>query len=151
MAVCEIVHLPVSTRHRDHSKKVCDNPDGGPARDLEVQASGCSECLPLLWEGIREIACSQGEGLLTIVADLKEEVERLMSIMESMKEIAWWSNSLLCQREEHWGNAPQRPVEPPPCQAEGEDQKDRRAGSESQFSATGNPLPTYLASPGAPL
>lgn len=35
--------------------------------------------------------CEQVNDLLSLMADLKEEVERLTSIRECEKEVDWWS------------------------------------------------------------
>jgi len=43
------------------------------------------------------------EDLLSLVAKLKEEVERLRNVREREWETDWWSNSLSYQRERHWG------------------------------------------------
>ena len=61
-----------------------------------------------------------------MVAELREEVERLRSIRVCEQEIDWWSNSLVCQREGHWGDALQRVVEPLSCHCltEGGEQKE---------------------------
>lgn len=61
------------------------DPDGGPAQ--ERGSSGCTECLSLLLpgEGGRNSTCGrceQVEDLLSMVAELKEEVETLQSIRE---------------------------------------------------------------------
>ena len=39
--------------------------------------------------------CDQVNDLLSLVAELKEEVERLRSIRECEREIDWWSRTLL--------------------------------------------------------
>ena len=64
-----------------------------------VQVSGCGECpaLSLLQEGSRDTACvrcEQVRDLLSLVLELKEEAERLRSIRDCGKGIAWWSRTL---------------------------------------------------------
>ncbi|KFP06528.1 hypothetical protein N300_02212, partial [Calypte anna] len=67
--------------------------------DVAVQVSGCEECLSLVLaladsENKVCVRCEQVNDLLSMVAELKEEVERLRSIRESEKEIDWWSHTL---------------------------------------------------------
>jgi len=88
---------------------------GDPATQTEarpkhaaVQVSGCRECLSLLLPGEGSgnstcVRCEQVEDLLSMVAELKEEVERLRTIRESEQEIDWWSNSQACQRGRRQG------------------------------------------------
>ncbi|KAJ7412505.1 hypothetical protein WISP_96256 [Willisornis vidua] len=68
--------------------------------DTATQTSGCEECLslPLVPEngmGGTCVRCEQVNDLLCLVAELKEEVQRLKCIRESEKEIDWRSQSLL--------------------------------------------------------
>ena len=85
-----------------------------------VQVSGCRDCLSLLLPsaGGRETACvrcEQVDDLVRMVAELKEEVQRLRDIRECKREIDWWSNSLQDRRERDQGETPQRGVDPLPC------------------------------------
>ena len=53
-------------------------------------------------EGGRDSTCVRHEQVdehLSLVVELKEEVERLRTIREYEQEIDWWSDSLACQRE----------------------------------------------------
>ena len=64
-----------------------------------VQVRSCSKCLSLLLpvKGGRDstsVRCEQADDLLSMVAELKEEVERLRSIRECEQKIEWWSNTL---------------------------------------------------------
>ena len=66
-----------------------------PHKHTAVQASGCRECLSLalLLEDSRDNSCVQCDkvnDLLSLVAELKEEVERLRNIRECEREIKWW-------------------------------------------------------------
>jgi len=68
-------------------------------RNVVVQVSGCRECLNLLL--LREngkdatcMRCEQVDELLSLVVELREEVERLRTISECKWEIDWWSDSL---------------------------------------------------------
>jgi len=68
-------------------------------RNVVVQVSGCTECLNLLL--LREngkdatcMRCEQVDELLSLVVELREEVERLRTIRECKWEIDWWSDSL---------------------------------------------------------
>lgn len=69
-------------------------------KDAATQASGCAECLCLALApengmGGTCVRCDQVNDLLCLVAELKEEVERLRSIRESEEEIDWWGQTLL--------------------------------------------------------
>lgn len=97
-------------------------------KNAALQVSGCTECLNLLLpsEGSRDTACEsceQVDDLVSLVAQLKVEVERLRAIRECEQEIDPWSNSLQGLKERHQGETPQTVVEPLPCpcQAEGRD------------------------------
>ena len=68
----------------------------GPHKHTAVQVSGCMQCLSLALvpEDSRDngcVWCNQVKDLLSLVAELKEEVERLRSIREREREIDWWS------------------------------------------------------------
>ena len=57
-----------------------------------VQVSGCRECLSLslVLEDSRQntcVRCDQGDDLLNLETEFKEEVERLRSIRECEKEV----------------------------------------------------------------
>lgn len=53
------------------------------------------------------VLCDQVDDLLNLVAELKEEVERLKSIKECEREIDWWSHTLPSLREMQWMEAQQ--------------------------------------------
>ena len=83
---------------------------------IAVQVSGCGECLvlSLLQEGSQDTACvqcEQVEDLLSLVVELKEEVERLRSVWDCGKEIDWWSCAMLSLQEGCGGNARQAVVD----------------------------------------
>ena len=85
----------------------------GLSRNVAVQVSGCRECLSLLLpgEGGRDstcVRCEQVDELLSLVVELKEEVERLRTIRVCEWEIDLWSDSLACQREGCQGDTPQK-------------------------------------------
>jgi len=70
-----------------------------PHKQAAVQFSGYKECLSLslVLEGSRQyvcVRCDRVDDLLTLVAELKEEGERLRSIRECEWEIDWWSHAL---------------------------------------------------------
>ena len=65
-----------------------------PRKRAAVQVSGRRECLSLslMPEGSGDTSCArcdQVDDLLSLVAELKEEVERLRSIKECEREIGW--------------------------------------------------------------
>ena len=69
-----------------------------------VQVSDCRECLSLslVPEGSRQnscVRCDQVDDLLSLVAEIKEKVERLRSIRECEREIDWWSHALPSPRQ----------------------------------------------------
>ena len=77
-----------------------------------VQVSGCRECLvlSLLQEGswdTTRVQCEQVDDLLSLVMELKEEVESLTSIWVCGKGINWWSCTLPSLQEGCGGDAPQ--------------------------------------------
>ena len=83
LAVSETTGLNlVSTRQRAYSKKTVATQMEGLPRDVAVQVSGCRVYLSLLLpgDGGRDSTCVRGEQvgeLLSLVAELKEELERL--------------------------------------------------------------------------
>ena len=88
LAVSETASLNmVSTRQQAYSKKILTTQTEGLPRNVAVQVSGCRECLGLLLpgEGGRGstcVRCEQVDELLSLVVELKEEVERLRTIRE---------------------------------------------------------------------
>ena len=58
--------------------------------------------------------CDQLDDLLSLVVELKEEVERLRSITECEREIGWWSNSLAPLKQQEQMEAQERQVIPHP-------------------------------------
>lgn len=108
----------VSTRQRAYSKKTMATQMEGLPRNVAVQVSGCWECLSLLLpgEGGRDstcVRCKQVDELLSLVVELKEEVERLKAIRECERETDWWSDPLACQRE--GCQPPEKWLTPLPC------------------------------------
>ncbi|RMC20428.1 hypothetical protein DUI87_01280 [Hirundo rustica rustica] len=82
---------------------ICDQVEPSK-KDASVQTHSCPECLSLSVAsgGAVEEACLQCEqvsDLLSLVAELREEVERLRSIRESEMEIDWWSSAIPSLRE----------------------------------------------------
>jgi len=60
--------------------------------------------------------------LLSLVAELKEEVERLRSIRECESEIDWWGSTLPSLRQRQQEAAPRKAENPlplPPCRKRG--------------------------------
>ncbi|KAK4829234.1 hypothetical protein QYF61_002499 [Mycteria americana] len=71
---------------------VADSQTELPRKHAATQVSGCRECLGLLLftHGSRAdscVRCDQVDDLLCMVAELREEVEKLRSIREAEKEI----------------------------------------------------------------
>ena len=74
-----------------------------PKQDVSVQVSGCSECQSLAFAVLGEgdstcVRRDQLNDLLSLVVDLKKEVERLKSITECERKIDWWCQSLRALR-----------------------------------------------------
>ena len=86
MAASETAGLNVvSTRQQAYSKNIVVTQMEGLPRNVAVQVSGFRECLSLLLpgEGSRDstcVRCEQVDELLSLVVELKEEVERLRTI-----------------------------------------------------------------------
>ena len=70
--------------------------------------------------------CDQLDGLLSLVAELKEEVERLRSIRECERELDWWSNTLAPLKQQQQMEAPREEGNPSTScyQAKGGDLRD---------------------------
>ncbi|KAK4817905.1 hypothetical protein QYF61_002388 [Mycteria americana] len=82
-----------------------------PGKHAATQVSGCRECLglSLFMHGSRAdscVRCDQVDDLLCMVAELREEVERLRSIREAEKEIDCWCHALPTLR---WEQEQQQP------------------------------------------
>ena len=124
----------------------------GLPRNVAVQVSGCRECQSLLLP--REdgkdatcVRCEQVDELLSLVVELREEVERLRTIRECEREIDWWSDSLRERDVEI--PPPQSVVDPLPCCSQAQRADSRggmAAGPSSKMQAT--PTPTYHGSSG---
>ena len=90
-------------------------------REASVQVSGCSECQSLTFAVLGEgdstcVRCDQLHDLLSLVVDLKEEMERLRSIKECEKKIDWWCQTLSALRSWQPAEAPHGVHHPvPPC------------------------------------
>ena len=107
----------VSTRQQACTKRTMVTQTEGLHRNVAVQVSGCRECQSLLLP--REdgkdatcVRCKQVDELLSLVVELREEVERLRTIRECEREIDWWSDSL---RERCRDCTPQTVVDPLLC------------------------------------
>ena len=77
----------VSTQVRTTTRKNVTTQTGLPHKHAAVWVPGCRECLSLsiLSEGSSDntcVCCDQLDDMLSLVAELKEEVERLRSIRE---------------------------------------------------------------------
>ena len=93
------------------------------------------------------VRCEQVDELLSLVVELKEEVERLRTIRECEREIDWWSDSLRERDVEI--PPPQSVVDPLPCCSQAQRADSRggmAAGPSSKMQAT--PTPTYRGSSG---
>ena len=95
-----------------------------PNQDAGVQSSGCNECQSLalqafavLGEGRSDcVRCDQVNYLLSLVANLQDEVERLRSIKECEREIECWDQTLPAPRSQQPDEALHEVSHPlPPC------------------------------------
>jgi len=127
----DILHV-VSTRGKAVARRSMGTKMEIPHKHTGVQVSGCRECLSLVLvpEDNRDNSCvrrDQVNDLLSLVAELKEEVERLRSIRACEREIDWWSRTLPSLRPRQQEAAPQKEEDPlPSChQAEGGDLRDK--------------------------
>ena len=89
----------VTTRGKAVTRRSVGTQTEAARKHTGVQVSGYRECLSLALvpEDSRDnscVRCDQVKDLLSLVADLKEEVERLRSIRECESEISWWSRTL---------------------------------------------------------
>ncbi|KAK4828521.1 hypothetical protein QYF61_026943 [Mycteria americana] len=88
------------------------------------------------------VRCDQADDLLCMVAELREEVERLRSIREAEKEIDWWCHALPRPRQEQEQQQPpvrthdQGDPVPPLHRAEGSSSKEE--GKWKQVHARGS-------------
>ena len=74
-------------------KTVATQTEGLP-RNVAVQVSGCRECQSLLLpredgKDATYVWCEHVDELLSLVVELREEVERLRTIRECEREIDW--------------------------------------------------------------
>jgi len=122
--------------------------------------SGCSECHQLALEtdsskGNMCIRCDQVDYLLCLVAELREEVDRLRSIREAEKEINWWSRALTtqeCTHEQPVKKArDQRELVTSPHRAEGRDAKENSEWKRVRKRGRRRTLPLPTTSPQVPL
>jgi len=90
-----------------------------PDKHTAVQVSSYRKCLSLslVLEGSRDnscVQCDQENDLLSLVTELKEEVETLRSVRECEREIDWWSHTLPTLRPRQQEVAPQVAEHPLP-------------------------------------
>ena len=109
----------VSTGHRACPKKTVATQTVDLPRNVMVQDSGCRECLNLLL--LREdgsnatcVRCEQVDELLSLMVELRQDMERLRAIRECEQETDWWSDSLT---ERCRDCTPQTVVDPLPCRS----------------------------------
>jgi len=92
-----------------------------PSWDASTQVTGCVDCWSLAFAvpddgGHTCIRCDQLNDLLSLVIDLKEEVERLRTIKDCEREIDRWCQSLSASRSWHTAEALHGACQPlPPC------------------------------------
>jgi len=122
----------VSTRAKAIARRSVGTQTEVPHKHTAVQVSGCRECLSLALvpedsSDNSSVQCDQVSDLLSLVAGLKEGVERLRSIRECEMEIDWCSHTLPSLRPRQQEVAPQEAEDPlPSChQAQGGDLRDR--------------------------
>jgi len=109
----------VTTRGKALARRSVGTQTEAPRKNTGVQVSGCRECLSLALvpEDSRDngcVQCEQVNDLLSLVAKLKEEVERLRSIWERERKIDCWSRSLPSLRQRYQEAAPRKAENPLP-------------------------------------
>jgi len=109
----------VTTRGKALARRSVGDQAEAPRKNAGVQVTGYRECLSLALvpEDSRDsscVRCEQVNDLLSLVAELKEEVERLRSTRECEREIDWWSRTLPSMRQRQQEAAPQGAENPLP-------------------------------------
>ncbi|PKU39882.1 zinc finger and btb domain-containing protein 49-like [Limosa lapponica baueri] len=68
---------------------------------MQPSRSQCQQLLPVRdgRSGNSHVRCDHGNDLLSLVAEPREEADRLRSIRESEKEIDWWNHALPSLRQ----------------------------------------------------
>jgi len=133
----------VSTRRKAVARRSVGTQTEVPHKHTAVQVFGCRECLSLVLvpEDSRDnccVWCEQVNDLLSLAAELKEEVERLRNIGECEREMNWWSRTLPSLRPRQQEAAPQEAEDPLPSCHQAE-RGDRRDGGEwKQVPARGS-------------
>jgi len=96
--------------------------------------------------------CDQVNDLLSLVAELTEEVERLRSIRDCEREIDWWSCTLPSLRPRQQEAAPREAEDPlPSChRAERGDLRDGGDGNRSLLGAASECPPGLPYLPSCP-
>ena len=84
------------------AKKSMETQTEAPAQDASTQVTGCDESQRLAFAvpgdgGSTCIRCDELNDLVSLVVDLKEEVERLRTIKECERETDCWCQSLLAR------------------------------------------------------
>ena len=103
--------VPCTRKRRAVAKKSVATQTEIPKQHASVQVAGCNECQSLALEvpgdgGNACVRCDQINDLLSLVACLREEVERLRAIKDCEKEIDWWCQALSAPRSQHATVAP---------------------------------------------
>jgi len=109
----------VTTRGKALARRSVWTQTEAPLKNAGVQVSGCRKCLSLALVPADSrdnccVRCEQVNDLLSLVAELKEEAERLRSIQECEREIDWWSSTLPSLRQRQQEATPQKAENPLP-------------------------------------
>jgi len=124
-----------------------------PCKNAGVQVSGCRECLSLALVPVDSrdnccVRCEQVNDLLSLVVELKEEVERLRSIRECEREIDWWSPHPALPEAEAAGGCATKSKGPPTLLPPSRKRGPKRWGEWKQVSAQGGKrIPSWPHSP----
>jgi len=147
----------VTTRGKAVARRSVGTQTEAPRKDRAVQVSGCRECLSLALVPADSrddccVRCEQVNDLLSLVAELKEEVERLRSIRECEREINWWSSTLPSLRQRQQEVAPREAENPlPSChRVERGDLRDGGDGNRSLLRAASESPPGLPYLPSCP-
>lgn len=98
-----------------------------------IQVSGCRACQSpaLLSEGSRELSCvrcHQVGDVLSLVAEMRDEVERLKGIRDSEEEIYWRNCTLPRLGQMHLPSTSQEAMDLPPSQQQAKEGDLRNGG-----------------------
>jgi len=105
------MEVPCTHERKAAAKKNVETQTEVPKQDASAQVSGCSECQSLAFAVLGDgdstcVRCDQLNDLLSLMVDLKEEVEKLRSLRECERETDWYCQTLPAPRSRQPAEAP---------------------------------------------